>query len=215
MPDCLSQCSLYSQDQPFFQPGEDAPHNLDDVYAPGVVPQRAPSPIAGPPIPGIEGECQNTRFRNHGLTRLPAKPKTQSVVVKREPSPDSIGVKIKQEGYDDIERQVYFTKSEDGKLDIWDLSRFDLGSEIKVDEQCRNVAFTRKNISDVSQRDTVVPGSSDVFSRLLVEATKSVSIIGTAMQNFLLMRRRRRPPKKHNSKIVILSYYKSSPLTCS
>jgi len=43
------------------------------------------------------------------------------VVVKREPSPALIEVKVKVEDCDDELKHVLFTKSEDGMLDIWNL----------------------------------------------------------------------------------------------
>lgn len=46
-------------------------------------------------------------------------------------------------------QHVYFTKSEDGRLDICNLDQFGLGPEIQV-PVARHRGFTRKVISDVS-----------------------------------------------------------------
>jgi len=70
------------------------------------------------------------------------------VVVKREPSPALIEVKVKVEDCDDELKHVLFTKSEDGMLDIWNLDNFDLRPEIAVPELF-NKGWTRKEISDV------------------------------------------------------------------
>lgn len=145
--------------------------------------------------------AHNKCFDVRGLNADPVT--AQSVVVKREPSPDSIEVQIKQEGQEDEEKYVYFTKSEDGKLDIWDLSGFDLGPETPVDEQRRNVGFTRKNISDVSSRSTSITAhSTDYSHRLLVEIGKLVPIIGTVMPNSQQMRGSTIGLKKSSSKCL-------------
>jgi hypothetical protein len=72
-----------------------------------------------------------------------------ALLVKQEPGPDLIEVTVKVEDRDDELKHVFFTKSEDGMLDIWNLGGFGLGLEVEVEEAFHK-GWTRKEISDVS-----------------------------------------------------------------
>jgi hypothetical protein len=101
-------------------------------------------------------------------------------LVKREWSPALIEVKVKVEDRDDELKHVFFTKSEDGMLDIWNLDGFGLGLEIQVAELF-NKGWTRKEISDVTQIQCHHSGAfADPFTflRLWVAGIKPVFIIG-------------------------------------
>ncbi|KII92910.1 hypothetical protein PLICRDRAFT_27852 [Plicaturopsis crispa FD-325 SS-3] len=74
-------------------------------------------------------------------------PPSRELVRSESPKADRIKVTVKAEDEEDDFRYVSFTKSEDGRLDLWDLSGFNLRPCIEVSPE-KNVGFTRKVISD-------------------------------------------------------------------
>ncbi|KAH7929880.1 hypothetical protein BV22DRAFT_102551 [Leucogyrophana mollusca] len=120
--------------------------------------------LGSPPRPENPYDPQDSqRHQSANLDRLPRSnsrsrssvpadpaPNTTAVLIKREPTPEDVkmvAVAIKTEDAPDERGFVTFVKSEDGKLDIWNLDHLNLGPSLKVDEDLW-VGFSRKVIAD-------------------------------------------------------------------